>query len=168
MTWQGSAVQDAVFAYAELQTLSKALDLAASGDTLKTSLFLNATTPDRTVTTAALSTYNGTASQWVTTNEVATSGSYTNGAGGLTLTGQSLVQLSNVVYLCSTQAPQWTGVTWNTSSTEPYGCLINDSTATQGICFLYFGPQSITSGTLTIVFQSVAGVTPTVLAGWTC
>ena len=87
MAWSTSKV----FAYTTGQTLAKAVSWSA--DTIKVALYSsNTMTPDNTVTTAALTQYNGTSSQWVTANEVSGTG-YT--AGGVTVTPTTLTQNFN-------------------------------------------------------------------------
>ena len=105
-------------------------------------------TPDRTVTTAALTEYNGAASQWVTANESSGTG-YT--AGGTAVTPVTWTQSSNVVTFTSSGSPQWTGAT-----ITAYGCLVYDTTVNnEGLSFNYFGGQQVTTvGTFTISWNA--------------
>lgn len=143
MAWSTSDV----FAYATLQALSKQLNLTS--DSYKVALYAsNTMTPDRTVTTAVLTEYNGTASQWVTANEVSGTG-YT--AGGVAVTPISLSQSSNVIEFTSSGTPSWTTATFTA-----YGCLVYDTTVSnEGLSFNYFGgAQSVTAGTFTISWNA--------------
>jgi hypothetical protein len=165
MSWSGTTPQNAVFAYAQTQLNAKAISLSA--DSFRVALFNNGGTPDRTVSTAALSSYGGAASQWVTGNEVTSSG-YTPGGGTQGNVTGAISQSSNVVYFTSATSPSWSGVTFS-GSNEPYGILLYDLTVAggvQGICFNYFGAQSVTAGTFTITFATspVTGA----IASWTC
>jgi hypothetical protein len=148
MAWSTSKV----FAYTTGQTLAKAVSWSA--DTIKVALYSsNTMTPDNTVTTAALTQYNGTSSQWVTANEVSGTG-YT--AGGVTVTPTTLTQNfnsqgNNTIAFSSSGSPQWTSAT-----ITAYGCLVYDTTvSSDGLCFNYFGgSQSVTSGTFTIAWSA--------------
>lgn len=142
MAWSASAV----FAYAVLQLTSNSIK--PSTDSYKVALYGNSGTPDRTVTTAALTEYNGTSSQWVTANEASGTG-YT--AGGVAVTPISITQSTNVVTFTSSGTPQWT-----TATITAYGCLVYDTTVSnEGFCYNYFGGvQSVTAGTFTIVWNA--------------
>jgi hypothetical protein len=150
MAWSTSDV----FAYANLQGFSKALNLTT--DSFKVALYAsNTMTPDRTVTTAVLTEYNGTSSQWVTANEVSGTG-YT--AGGVAVTPISLAQATNVVTFTSSGTPSWTTATFTA-----YGCLVYDTTVSnEGLSFNYFGgAQSVTSGTFSVSWSGSG------IASWT-
>lgn len=143
MAWTTSDV----FAYANLQALSKALNLTS--DSYKVALYQsNTMTPDRTVTTAALTEYNGSGSQWVTANEVSGTG-YT--AGGVAVTPIALSQTTNVVEFTSSGTP-----TWTTATFTAYGCLVYDTTVSnEGLSFNYFGgAQSVTAGTFSVSWNA--------------
>lgn len=144
MAWSASAV----FAYAVLELASKA-GQNLSSDTYSVALYASGT-PDKTVTTAALTEYNGTSSQWVTANEVSSSG---YSAGGTSVTPISLTQSTNVVKFTSSGSPQWTGVTFTT-----YGGLVYDTQSGQsnvGLCYNYFGgSQAVTAATFSISWNA--------------
>jgi hypothetical protein len=143
MAWSTSKV----FAYNMLQLATgKSFDLAT--DSFKVALYTNSGTPDNTVTTAALTEYNGAASQWVTGNEVS-SVNYT--AGGTAVTPVACTQTSNVVTFTSSGSPQWVTVTFTT-----YGCLVYDTTVSnEGISFNYFGgAQEVTAGTFSVAWNA--------------
>jgi hypothetical protein len=149
MAWSASAW----FAFGLLQALQKTQNLAT--DALKCALYSSASmTPDKTVTTAALSSYNGASSQWVTANENVGAG-YT--AGGAALSGQSLTQASNVVNFTAADTV-WTAPV----TVSAYGDLIYDTTASnQGLFYNYFGGvQNVTAGGFTLHWASgIAAVT---------
>ncbi len=156
MTWSDSAM----FEFAVLQLMKKA-GQNLSADNYAAALFLAAATPDNTPTTVTNTEYgNG---QWVSANEVPTSGSYTNGAGGLAIPAAdlSLSQITGtgLVLVCSIQ-PQWTGVTWLTTN-APNGLLFFDTSASNaGLSFHWFGaPAPVNGGNFTVQWSSspVAG-----------
>lgn len=139
MAWSASKV----FAYSVLQVGSNAVKY--SSDAYKVALYSsNTMTPDNTVTTAALTEYNGTSSQWVTANEVSGTG-YT--AGGVSVSSPTWTQSTNVITFTSAGTPQWTS-----ASFTAYGGLVYDTTVlNEGLCYNYFGgAQTVTSGTFTI------------------
>lgn len=151
MAWSASKV----FAYSVLQAGSNAVKY--STDVYKVALYSsNTMTPDNTVTTAALTEYNGTSSQWVTANEVSGTG-YT--AGGVSVSSPTWTQSTNVVTFTSAGTPQWT-----TASFTAYGCLVYDTTVSnEGLCYNYFGgAQTVTSGTFTINWNASG------IASFTC
>jgi len=119
-----------------------------SADALKIALYGNTGTPDNTVTTDALTEYNGAASQWVTANEVTGTG-YT--AGGVAVTPLAVTQSTNVVEFTSSGSPNWTSAT-----ITAYGCLVYDTTISNiGLCFNSFGgAQTVTAGTFTVAWNA--------------
>lgn len=143
MAWTASDV----FAFAVKQGLSGVVN--PSSDSYKVALYAsNTMTPDRTVTTAALTEYNGAASQWVIANEASGAG---YSGGGVAVTPTALTQSSNVVTFTSSGTPQWTTATFTV-----YGCLVYDTTVlNEGLCFNYFGgAQTVTGGTFTITWNA--------------
>ena len=81
------------------------------------------------------------------------------------MTGQAISQVGANIYFTSTQQPQWLSVTF-TGSNEPYGLLVYDTSVTNvGICFNYFGQQTVNGGTFTVVWPTVNAV-PNVIASW--
>ena len=150
MAWSASKV----FAYTMLQ-LATGKNFELGTDSFKVALYGNSGTPDNTVATAALTEYNGAASQWVTANE----SSGTNySAGGSALSGEAVAQTTNVVALSASN------LTFSNVSITAYGCLVYDtSVSNEGLCFNYFGgEQLVTTGNL-IVSWNASGI-----ASWTC
>ena len=151
MAWSASKV----FAYAQLQMGSKALDLAT--DSYLVALYNNSITPDNTVTTAAHSEYNGSGSQWLTANEIYQAVQWPQ--GGVALGSQTWTQTSNVV--------AFTGANTQSGSAATligfYGILCYDSSVSnEGLSYNYLGgTNSITAGQLTIVWNASG------IASWT-
>jgi hypothetical protein len=142
MAWSSSNA----FAFAVLQMAGNHVN--PSSDSYKVALYSsNTMTPDKTVTTAVLTEYNGAASQWVVANEVSGTG---YSAGGVPVSSPTLTQASNVVTFTSAGTPQWTG-----ASFTAYGCLVYDTTVSnEGLCFNNFGgAQTVTAGTFTITWS---------------
>lgn len=134
------------------------------GDTMKFALYGNTGTPDKTVATATLSSYNGAASQWVTANEVSGSG---YSAGGDTLGSKAWAIDTGSSSVCFTAA----NPTWTTATFTAYGGLLYDASisggtgfaANEALCFNSFGglAQTIAGGTFTVQWATPvsAGVT---------
>jgi hypothetical protein len=118
------------------------------GDSYKAALY-GSITPDRTVSTAALSSYNGAASQWVTGGEVIDATNWV--AGGRALASVTWTGAGSAVMTFTANNLAGGGTL---TLTAVFGCLIYDTTATpsnQGACFNYFGgSNTVTSGTFTI------------------
>lgn len=118
-----------------------------STDAFSVALY-NAGTPDNTVTTQALTSYNGAASQWVTGNEASGAG-YT--AGGVSVSSPSWTQTTNVVTFTSAGTPQWTAASFSAVGALVYDTTIGTATTHPGLCYNYFGgTQTVTAGTFTI------------------
>lgn len=128
-----------------------AFDLDA--DTFKAALYNNTTTPSTNVT-SALSAYNAGSSQWVTANEVSQAVQYP--AGGVALTSVVLDSASaGVVFWDAADVASGSAATL----ANVYGVLVYDTAAlavtNQGVCFNYLGgPNSVTNGTLTVVWNA--------------
>ena|ERR1022692_3160998 len=135
-----------VFAYSVLAVGQNGVKYSSDG--YNVALYGNSGTPDNTVTTAALTTYGSTGSQWITGNEVSGTG---YNVGGASVSPTQWTQTSNIVTFGSTGTPQWTSASFTS-----YGCLVYDNTQTKvGLCFNAFGgPQTVTSGTFTITWFS--------------
>lgn len=136
------------------------------GDTMKYALYGNTGTPDKTVATAVLCSYNGAASAWVTGNEATGGSGYT--AGGNTLAGKAWATDATAGPCFSATGPSWT-ITGGPFTA--YGGLLYDSTitaagnfaASQGVCFNAFGgAQSVTGGTFTVAFATAGATANTV------
>jgi hypothetical protein len=143
------------------QTIADALAPTASfvgkwngADSYKCALYGNTGTPDKTVA-ATLTAYN--AGQWVTGNEITD----TNwAAGGRVVTGTG----SGGGYSSSASAVTFDGTdtagAGNVTVANVYGDLVYDDTLTtpvadQGLAFHYYGgPQGVTAGTFTVVWNA--------------
>ncbi len=136
-----------VFAFAVLDLMSAAINVSTNA--FKIALYGNGGTPDNTVTTAALTEYNGTASAWVVANECGNSGTYAAGGSAITITAPS--QSTNVVTVTSATVPSYTSATITS-----YGCLIYETTnLSKGLAYLAFGgAQTVTAGTFTVNFNA--------------
>lgn len=125
-------------------------------DAVKGALYGNSGTPDKDAA-LTLTGYNASTSAWVTANEV----SDTNwAAGGRTLANKTLTTPSTGVFMFD--ADDLTGA-GNVTLSNVYGILHYDDVITvgtggiakQGICFNYLGgPQSVTAGTFTVIYNS--------------
>lgn len=148
MAWSASKA----FAYNMLQLATgKSFDLAT--DSFKVALYVASITPDNTVTTAALSSYNGSGSQWVTANEVSSTG---YSAGGAAVTPVACTQTTNVITFTSSGSPSWTGVTFTTA-----GCLVYDTTvSSEGVSYNWFsGSQTATAASFSIAWNASGIIT---------
>lgn len=142
MAWSASKV----FAFSQLSMMGNVVK--PTTDVYKVALYLNTITPDNTVTTAALTEYNGVASQWVLAGE-SSGANYT--AGGVSVSSPSVLQSTNVITFTSAGTPQWTAAT-----ITAYGGLVYDTTVSnEGLCYNYFGGvQTVTVGTFTIAWNA--------------
>lgn len=152
MAWSNSKIFR--FALAEILANNAAYDLAGAGvDTFKAALYNTTPTPDQNVATAALSGYNGAASQWVVANEVSDATNWP--AGGRPLV--TPVIDSSVAATVFWDAADTASVGATTTLAGVFGTLVYDDTLTNkpGITYNYFGgTQSVTSGTFTILWHS--------------
>lgn len=120
-----------------------------NSDSHKVALFGNSGTPDQTAAAASTGYNTG---QWTTGNETSNGGW---SAAGLALASVTSAFSSNVYTFDAADTANGTAAT-----VSPYGCFIYDDTLTtpvadQGLCYLSFGGvQSVTSGTLTIVYNA--------------
>ena len=146
MPWANSKIFSAYIT--DMANNTAALDLDT--DSIKTTLYGNTGTPSQSVTSAN-SAY--AVDQWVTGNEL-TNGGWV--AGGLALASKTSTFASNVYTFDA--ADRAGGAT--DTLTNVQGCLVYEDTLTtpvadQGICYNYFGgPNSVTSGTFTIVWNA--------------
>lgn len=121
-------------------------------DTFKAALYNNTTAPDQTVTSANTAYAVG---QWVVGNEVTDTTNWD--VAGEPLTTVTSTFTSNVYTFDAANTPQ-SGASCTLANV--YGCLVYDDSivtpvADQGVCFNYFGgPQSVTAGTFTIVWNA--------------
>lgn len=133
--------------------MNKASDhLDLDTDTIKVALYGDSGTPSQT-DTSAHNAYNGSGGAWVTANELSQGGW---SATGLALTSVTSTFSSNVYTFDAADTANGSAATLS----GVQGCLIYDDSATtpvvdQGICYLSFGgAQSVTSGTLTVVYNA--------------
>ena len=127
-------------------------------DTINCALFLTGATPDKTVAVANTG-YN--AGQWVTGNEAAGSGNYTQ--GGTALGSKTFsIDSGSSSFVFNAANPAWTSAT----IASVFGCFVYDNTTSggtvskQGLCYNYFGgTQSVTSGTFTVIWATVGATT---------
>jgi hypothetical protein len=170
--WANSAI----FQQAMLNPIARAVNNAAAntgfvsltGDAVKVAVYNNTTTPDKTVSTVTLTSYNGAASQWVTANEVTGTGW---AAGGVSVGSTKTWTVdSGSSSLCYQVTAPTAGQTSTTGVTLAgfFGALVYDSTpsgtANPGICYNYFGgTQTITAGTFTILWATPASAAITAI-----
>lgn len=146
MTWSNSRIFSAFITDAMNNTA--ALDL--NSDTIRAAIFGTTPTPDQTVASASTAYNTG---QFTTGNELS-NGGWT--AGGLALASIASNFSSNVYTFDAADLANGSAAT----ITAAFGTLVYDDTLTtpvadQGICYNYFGgSNSVTSGTLTIVWNA--------------
>jgi hypothetical protein len=121
-------------------------------DTVKIAIYGTGITPDNDVA-AATSAYN--TGQWVVGGEITDAAEWP--AGGLTLGSKTIgVGTADLVTIDAADAASGSSATL----AGVFGGLVYDDTiatpvAKQGFCYLYFGgTQSVTDGTLTVVFAT--------------
>lgn len=124
-------------------------------DTVKVALFNNSVTPDKD---AALTSTGYNSGTWVTANEVTDATNWV--AGGRALASKTLTAPSTGVFMFDAADLAGGG---NVTLANVYGCLVYDDTITagtggvadEGLSFNYFGgPQGVTAGTFTIVWNA--------------
>lgn len=146
MAWSNSKI----FSAFVTDSLNRTAAFDLNSDTFNAALYGTTPTPDQTVA-AASSAYN--TGQWVTGNELSNGGW---SAGGLALTSVTSTFSSNVYTFTAANTANGTAATISGA----FGTLVYDFTlaspvAKQGVCFNYFGgTNSVTSGTLTIVWNA--------------
>ena len=114
---------------------------ASAGDAFKIALYNDSDTPNKDDAT------------YSTTNELTTTGGYTQGGVALTNADWAVDTTNDVAYGDFTNDPQWT-----TSTFTAYGCKIYNSTRSNKLvgAFWFNGAKSVTSGTFTIQFPNAA------------
>jgi hypothetical protein len=130
-------------------SLQNTVALDTNADTFKAALFDNTITPSQTVASSATAYAGGV---WTTGGVLDATGWPAVGRN-LTVTDGFA---ANVYTFDSTDTASANSTT---TLTNAYGCLIYDDTMTspadQGVCYNYFGgPNSVTSGTFTIVWNA--------------
>lgn len=131
---------------------TSAYDLNA--DTFKVALYGDGATPDQTVSSANTAYAVG---QWVVGNEKSNGGW---AAGGIALTGVTSTFSSATYTFDAIDTPNSSAATLSAVT----GCLVYDSTVSNlGLSFHYFGgSQSVTAGTLTVVWNASGIISITV------
>lgn len=124
-------------------------------DTIKLANFGNSGTPDKDAA-VGLTGYAAATSAWVTGNEVVDATNWP--AGGLALASKTFTTPSTGVAMFDAADRAGSG---NVTLANVYGGLVYDDTLTggtvadQGICYLYYGgPQGVTSGSFTVIFNA--------------
>jgi hypothetical protein len=122
-------------------------------DTVKLANFNNSVTPDRDAAVASTGFNTGT---WTTTNEVVDATNWPT--TGLALASKTFTTPSTGVIMFDAADRAGSG---NVTMSGFFGGLIFDDTvsggtvADQGVCYLYYGgTQSVTAGTLTVIFAA--------------
>jgi hypothetical protein len=153
MAWSASKV----FAKTILDGLGNTVALDLDTDSFKAALYTTAS-PDNTVTTTALCSYNGAASQWVTANEVSQSVEWP--AAGRPLVSATWTQSSNVLTF---DAADTSSNASTATLAAVFGVLVHDtSISNQGLCYNYLGgSNSVTAGSFTVVWNAsgIAAIT---------
>lgn len=142
MAWSASKI----FVSFVEDALENTAELDLNADAFKVALFNDDITPDQTVN-AANSSYNG--GVWTTGDEVSNGGW---AAGGVSLVSPTFAPTSNVLKFDATDTANSTAATLSAVN----GCLVYDDTISdRGVSYHWFGSaQSVTSGTLTIVWNA--------------
>lgn len=150
MAWTASKI----FRPYVADSLNRTAPFDLNADSFKVALYTNAITPDQN-TTAALSAYNATSSQWLTANEQFESGQWAQGGVALSSVVVDVATAGVVMFdaadTASGSAADLAGV---------YGCLVYDDTLTtpvadQGVCYNYFGgSNTVVNGTFTVVWSA--------------
>lgn len=135
----------------EMLDNTQAWDLGA--DACKVALYNGTITPDNDVTTDALQSYNGAASQWLNTNEV--SQAVTWPAGGVALASPTVNVATDRVFWDAIDTASGANATLPANE----GCLVYNTvtlgSANRGISYHYFGgAQQVTNGTFTVVWHA--------------
>ena len=152
MAWTNSKVF--VSTIEDMLENTTAIDLNTS--TFHAALYNSTTVPSQTVTSANTAY---AVDQWVVGNELDDGTDWDT--GGEPLTTVTFAPTSNVLKFDADNTPQG-GTTCTITAAE--GCLVYDFTVAtpvdnQGISYHYFsGPQSVTLGTFTIVWNAANGL----------
>lgn len=124
-------------------------------DTVKLANYGNTGTPDKDAA-VGLTGYAAATSAWVTGNEVVDATNWP--AGGLALASKTFTAPATGVAMFDAADRAGSGTL---TLTAFYGGLVYDDTVTagtvadQGVCFLYYGgSQTVTAGTLTVIFSA--------------
>ena len=159
MAWSASAIfrewPKAVMGQGQTAAVLPAGYAGLGADTVKVALFNNSVTPDKD---AALTSTGYNTGTWTTGNEVTDATNWV--AGGRSLASKTLTTPSTGVFMFDAADLAGGGTV---TLTNAYGCLVYDDTITagtggvadEGACFNYFGgPQSVTAGSFTIVWNA--------------
>lgn len=146
MAWSNSKI----FISAVKDALDNTTAIDLGSDVPKVALYNNTITPDNTVSSANSAFDVG---QWDNVNELSNGGW---SAGGLALGSPTWTQSSNVATYDAVDTANGSAATISGT----FGCLVYDDTLAavvidQGLSYHYFGgSQSVTSGTLTVVWNA--------------
>lgn len=165
--WTDSSPTSRIFAQAILTPIARGVAATSGFPTtyaglvadalVKAALFNNTPSPDASVAVASTAYNTGV---WITANEVTGGGGWV--AGGIAL-GTKAWAVTTAGSQTTATAVSFTAA--NTAGAGPstvtaaFGTLVYDGTitvtASQGMCFNYFGgTQSVTAGTFTIVWDA--------------
>lgn len=148
MAWSNSKA----FARYVERFLSRGAAYDLDTDSYKVAVYNNTGTPDNTVTTGALTAYNGAASQWVVANEVTGTGW---SAGGVAISGVTVAQSSANVTFDATDTSATTVTLSGAFGALVYTTTVVTDATNAGVSYHYFGgSQSVTAGTFTIVWAA--------------
>lgn len=149
MAWTNSKIFVATIE--DMLENTTALDL--NSDTWKITLWPTTITPDQTVTSANTAYNNGV---WLTASEVYDGTEWPQ--TGQALNNPTFAPTANVLKFDADDEPS-DGTSFTTTA-DVYGVHIHNGTVTtpvddQGLCYLYLGgPNSVTDGSMTIVFNA--------------
>lgn len=160
MAWTASGVfrewPKSIMGHGQTAAVLPAGYAGLGADTVKVALYDNDITPDKD---AALTSTGYNTGQWASAgNEVTDATNWV--AGGRTLASKTLTTPATGVFMFDAADLAGGGAV---TLTNAYGCLVYDDTITagtggvadQGVSFNYFGgPQSVTAGTFTIIWNS--------------
>src|SRR5689334_10476499 len=130
MAWSASKI----FAKTVLDALGNTAAFDLDADAFKVALYNNSITPDNTVTTTVLTGYNGSASQWVTANEVSETTEWPS--AGRPLVSPTWLQSGATITFDAADTAS-AGATADLANV--YGCLVYDDTLTNdpGLAYNY-------------------------------
>ena len=158
MAWTASAIfrewPKSIMGQGQTAAVLPAGYAGLGADTVNGSLHNNTITPDKD---AALTSTGFNTGVWTTTNEVTDATNWVS--GGRALASKTFTTPSTGVFMFDAADLAGGG---NVTLTNATGLLVYDNTITagtggvakQGVCFNYFGgPQSVTAGTFTVIFN---------------
>lgn len=159
MAWTASAIfrewPKSIMGQGQTAAVLPAGYAGLGADAVKVSLHNNTITPDKD---AALTATGFNTGVWTTANEVIDATNWVS--GGRPLASKTFTTPSTGVFMFDAADLAGGG---NVTITNATGCLVYDDAITagtggiadQGCCYLWFsGPQSVTAGTFTIIFNA--------------